>query len=644
MHDSVLQFLRERLNGAEIFNRDVIEIGSQDVNGSPREVIAPFGPRTYWGVDFCPGKGVDLVLDVSKISSHFGPSSFDIVVSTETLEHAENWREAITEMKRVLRPGGILIVTARGPGFPYHGFPHDHWRFTVDDFKAIFSDMKIEACLQDTAPGVLFKGVKIESTGSPNLSRIEIQRISVPPEMIQVEGSVDVIVSNWNTLPWLRLLHSQFRRFHPRIQASLFVWDNASTDGSPEWLEKEGIRHYKSPTPFCHADSLHGSIEMTQAPYVAFMDVDAIPVDWWWLDQAVGLLQDEKVGIVGLGAGKVEGHHRRFVHPSFCVFRREVYLRLGLRPHIVHDFHDKKTAFDVGETMCAKLEDAGYRLEFVGDTQLDISQRDSWKNRVVHCLSSTPVLAEKRTDLLFIQMVNSVVGWHRLLLGKLGVWEEFEKYAREAIPRNHLCARYARRTAVPLESIALSIVIPTCGRAHLETTLGSIVDAGISSRDEVIVVADGPQTAAKEICDNFKASLKIHYLETRKTGVFGAHQRNVGMGMAKGSHVLFIDDDDTYRPGALNIVRQALSEFPDDPHLFRIANAGQRHFFDVIWKEKKVILGNVSTQMIALPLVDPFMGTWPSGHCSDYGFLQDTLPRYSEDRIIWREEIIADLR
>ncbi len=441
MHDSVLQFLRDHLSREEIFNKDILEVGSQDVNGTPRDVITPFGPRTYCGIDCGPGKGVDLVLDATKLISHFGRSSFDVVISTEMLEHAEDWRASISQMKEILRPGGLLVLSARGLGFPYHGFPHDHWRYTVDDFQEIFSDMKIDIIKEDLpgSPGVFFKGSKTAETGSVDLTKIEVQPVPIPPEMIQVDGSVDILVANWNTLPWLRLLRSQIGRFRPRISHELFVWDNASTDGSVEWLQAEGIRHHASAEGFPHAESLHQAMGLTDAPYVAFMDSDAIPTWWFWLDQAIGLLQDPKVGVVGLGAGTVREHHRRFVHASFCVFRRDLYRKLELRPHLVHD---DKTAYEACETMSRKIEDAGYRLEFVGETQIDLAHRKDLPNRVIHAFSSTPVMAEKRSDAPFLQMVNEVVRWHRILLVDLGILEEFEGYARDSAPKNPLCLRY----------------------------------------------------------------------------------------------------------------------------------------------------------------------------------------------------------
>jgi len=174
MHGSVLTFLASVLKHPDIAGREVLEIGSFDVNGSPRTHIIPLGPKKYVGIDTAPGKGVDLVLDGAKAHEHFGENSFDIVLCCEVLEHAADWKAIVSSAKRVLRPDGVMVFTTRAPGFPYHKFPEDHWRFTEAIFGRVFSDMKVELICGDSEfPGVFIEAHKPQGFKEADLLKVE---------------------------------------------------------------------------------------------------------------------------------------------------------------------------------------------------------------------------------------------------------------------------------------------------------------------------------------------------------------------------------------------------------------------------------------------------------------------------------------
>lgn len=79
-------------------------------------------------VDFVPWGGTDLVADVQCLPLREG--SVDVVFATGLLEHVEDDRAVISEMARVLRPGGIAHVEL--PFLQqYHDDPIDCRRFTV---------------------------------------------------------------------------------------------------------------------------------------------------------------------------------------------------------------------------------------------------------------------------------------------------------------------------------------------------------------------------------------------------------------------------------------------------------------------------------------------------------------------------------
>lgn len=111
----------------------IVEIGSQNVNGSIREC---FGSQVeYVGVDFAEAAGVDLVLDDPYVLP-FDTASVDVTVCNSCLEHSEFFWLTFQEMARVLKPGGLCYLNVPSNG-PVHGWPVDCWRFYPDAGKAL---------------------------------------------------------------------------------------------------------------------------------------------------------------------------------------------------------------------------------------------------------------------------------------------------------------------------------------------------------------------------------------------------------------------------------------------------------------------------------------------------------------------------
>jgi SAM-dependent methyltransferase len=157
-HSSCIAFGLRALGRDDVEGKRVIEVGSRDLNGSLRPVIEALGPSEYVGVDVVDGTGVDLVCDGGHLVERFGTDAFDLVVSTEVLEHARDWRGVISRLKRVCRPGGLLVLTTRSRGFPYHAWPSDFWRYELDDMRQIFGDLEILLLEPDRqSPGVFLK-------------------------------------------------------------------------------------------------------------------------------------------------------------------------------------------------------------------------------------------------------------------------------------------------------------------------------------------------------------------------------------------------------------------------------------------------------------------------------------------------------
>jgi SAM-dependent methyltransferase len=152
---SGIAFAERVLTSGMIEGKEVLEVGSLDVNGSIRPQVESLKPARYVGADIMAGRRVDVVVDGAALVDRFGPASFDVVLTTEMLEHVRDWQVVISNLKRVLRPGGVLLVTTRSIGFHYHGWPYDFWRYEPEDMRVIFADMDIDVLERDPeAPGV----------------------------------------------------------------------------------------------------------------------------------------------------------------------------------------------------------------------------------------------------------------------------------------------------------------------------------------------------------------------------------------------------------------------------------------------------------------------------------------------------------
>ena len=121
-----------------------LEVGSRNINGAPERRTA-----FYTGIDRIPGPGVDIQADGRAIP--FQDGCFDYVICAETLEHDETPWLTAKEIHRVVKRGGLVIVTVPGIGFPRHDYPSDYWQFTTDGLALLFKDLDIMECINDSA-------------------------------------------------------------------------------------------------------------------------------------------------------------------------------------------------------------------------------------------------------------------------------------------------------------------------------------------------------------------------------------------------------------------------------------------------------------------------------------------------------------
>jgi SAM-dependent methyltransferase len=102
-------------------NAGVLDIGSG--TGSNLYMLREEGYQNVTGIDvnllairYCLAKGFTSVLAGDVTSLPFAEGQFDLVLATDTIEHIDDDRKALQEIRRVLVPGGYAMVVV--PAFP----------------------------------------------------------------------------------------------------------------------------------------------------------------------------------------------------------------------------------------------------------------------------------------------------------------------------------------------------------------------------------------------------------------------------------------------------------------------------------------------------------------------------------------------
>lgn len=151
--DSLLRF--PELDGAERFCLNLVELPSED------------------GVTAVAGNANDM-------RGVFADETFDLVLCCSTLEHDKRFWLSVAEMKRVMRPGGLLVIGVPGYvkdeerdegrstlTYRVH-YTFDYYRFSEQAVREVFFDgmerVKVKAYM--TPPRLLGHGYKPRSAPS----------------------------------------------------------------------------------------------------------------------------------------------------------------------------------------------------------------------------------------------------------------------------------------------------------------------------------------------------------------------------------------------------------------------------------------------------------------------------------------------
>lgn len=134
-YDASVRHFRDLLDSTS--NGSCLQIGVKEIHG------AKFGPN-WVSVDLYDTRDfIDYHYDIHDLK--FENESFDAVVCISILEHIPYPQKAISELCRVLKPGGKIWIQMPFT-YPYHEGPDDYWRASPQGLRVWLSDFKEIGC------------------------------------------------------------------------------------------------------------------------------------------------------------------------------------------------------------------------------------------------------------------------------------------------------------------------------------------------------------------------------------------------------------------------------------------------------------------------------------------------------------------
>ncbi|MFM1801742.1 MAG: hypothetical protein RJA81_1094 [Planctomycetota bacterium] len=164
------------------------------------------------GLDFsqlalsaCEKRGIDHLLQGSAMAIPLADNSVDVIVATDILEHLDEDEKALSEFRRILKPGGIVIISV--PAYQFLWSAHDEAlmhkrRYTSKLLASRIKNAGLATCYHGYALSLLFPLALIRwvSNGLGRKATPQSQHLELPT--------------------WVNRLLIQFQRF----EKFLFCW------------------------------------------------------------------------------------------------------------------------------------------------------------------------------------------------------------------------------------------------------------------------------------------------------------------------------------------------------------------------------------------------------------------------------------
>ena len=116
-------------------------------------------------------------------------------------------------------------------------------------------------------------------------------------------------------------------------------------------------------------------------------------------------------------------------------------------------------------------------------------------------------------------------------------------------------------SGISRDGSGISVVVALYnGRDYIQDALRTVIDQTVLPA-ELIIVDDGSTDGSGDLVEGIEVPFPMKVVRQANTGQSAA--RNVGVGLATGEFIAFIDQDDQWRKGHLDGLLKAISKSPD---------------------------------------------------------------------------------
>jgi len=160
---------------------------------------------------------------------------------------------------------------------------------------------------------------------------------------------ISIVSVNYNCLDFVKLLVQSVRQF-TSVPHEIIIVDNASVDGSQDWLrEQRDVETLYNPVNMRHGPSLDQAIREATMPYVLVLDIDAHVMRSSWDRDVIRIyesLPDTK--LIAAKGGDPDAVLAKPIHACMQFFERGFFIQhsLSFAPRDGHDV-GRKNYYDV---------------------------------------------------------------------------------------------------------------------------------------------------------------------------------------------------------------------------------------------------------------------------------------------------------